>query len=182
MLDVENSSLKYFEDYKKKHNAKRYQEDCDDFELREDIRNDLMKKQNSQCAYCERKIEKYNSHIEHIEPRDKAHKLECEYSNLVLSCNNLDSCGDYKDSTEWNKNFIHPVLNNPTKYFDYSFNGEILASNENANETIKFLNLNNIKLTSLRKNLALQLINMKDIDNIELYFCEFENFVKFMLK
>ena len=116
MINVENSILEYFEKFKKKNNAKRYQEDCDNFELRESIRNDLLGKQRNQCAYCESKITKVKSTIEHISPRDGL-KLECEYSNLVLSCKSIDSCDKFKDSKKWMNHYIHPVLNNPKEFF-----------------------------------------------------------------
>ncbi len=180
MIDVKNSSLEYFENYKAKYKVKRYQEDCNNFELRENIRDDLMIKQRNQCAYCESKIDKSNSHIEHIEPRNTSHTLECEYSNLILSCDNNKSCGLYKDSKPWMKYFIHPVLQNPTESFYYSSNGEILATKQNndANETINFLNLNSRKLISTRKQIIYNLEVMGEVKNISQYFNEFENLVK----
>ncbi len=184
MIDVECYPLEYFENFKKKSNAKSYKDDCDSFELREKIRDDLLQKQKYQCAYCEKKIYKKNSHIEHIRQRDKFHKLECEYTNLVLSCNDENSCGKYKDSNknpiakQWQDEFIHPVVDNPKKYFIFNENGEILSFNQNAMKTIKYLNLNNPKLTRLRKNIILQLSYMDDVDNLLDYFNEFENLVK----
>jgi len=178
MIDVENSSLEYFETYRQKNKATNYQDDCNDFKLREKIRDDLFFKQRNQCAYCERKIDKSNSHLEHIEPRDKNHKLECEYSNLVLSCETCDSCGKYKDSKAWSNNFIHPVLNNPTEFFRFSSNGEILAIDKDANKTIDFLNLNSRKLVSIRKNIVFYLQYMDNIENIFEQFGQFENLCK----
>jgi len=179
MIDVENTLLKYFETFKKKNKPKRYQEDCDDDNLKESIRTDLLVKQRGQCAYCERKLdkEKQNFHIEHIQPRDKDHKLECEYSNLVLSCNDCDSCGKYRKSNYWEDRFIHPVLNNPTEYFMFNEDGQILATDKNTIDTIEFLNLNSKKLIRLRKNIVFGLNSMKDIVDISEYFNEFENLV-----
>ena len=181
MIDVENSKLEYFENFKKKNNAKNYTKDCDNFELRENIRKDLLVKQRNQCAYCERLLDtnKQNFHIEHIEPRDNAKaKLECEYSNLVLSCNTDDSCGRYKGSRYLEDGFINPVLDNPTLYFRFSEDGQILSKDLNANKTIDFLNLNNSKLIRLRKNIVFGLYNMGGIEKLEDYFFEFENLVK----
>jgi uncharacterized protein (TIGR02646 family) len=181
MIDVKNSKLEYFENFKKKNNAQNYIQDCDNFELKENIRKDLLKKQRNQCAYCERllDINKQNFHIEHIEPRDNTKaKLECEYSNLVLSCNNDDSCGRYKGSRHLEDGFIHPVLDNPTLYFKFNEDGQILTTDLNANKTKDFLNLNNNKLIRVRKNIVLELYNMGDIEGIENYFFEFENLVK----
>lgn len=180
MIDVENSPLAYFEDYKKKYKAKNYQDDCNDHELKDEVRKDLLCKQRNQCAYCERKIDNENSHIEHIEPRDKAHTLECEYSNMILSCNNNDSCGKYKDSKAWESSYIHPVLHNPTDFFKFSLNGEVLSidDQQGAVDTIEFLNLNSKKLLRLRKNIAFNIQGMGKIECIGQYFDEFENFVK----
>jgi len=180
MIDVENIPLDFFETFKRKNNVKRYQEDCNDYELREKIRDDLILKQREQCAYCERKITKSTSHIEHIYPRDKNHKLECEYSNLVLSCESDDSCGKYKDATDFEKRFIHPVLDNPEKYFRFSSNGEILSINKNQNveDSIEFLNLNSAKLIRLRKKIFFALNSMREIEDISEYFFEFENLIK----
>jgi uncharacterized protein (TIGR02646 family) len=184
MINVKNSRLEYFEIFKKSKKAKNYLQDCNDFELKEKIREDLLQKQHNQCAYCERKIDKKNSHIEHIRQRDKFHQFECEYSNLVLSCNDENSCGKYKDSQKnpiakfWQDEFIHPVFDNPEEYFSFNEDGQILATKENATRTIKYLNLNSLKLIRSRKSLLLQLIYMKDIDNLLEYFNEFENLLK----
>ena len=181
MIDIENSTLEYFEDFKKRYNTNRYQEHCNDFDLRKAIREDLLNKQKGQCAYCEKKLDndKHNFHIEHIQPRDKDHTKECEYSNLVLSCDSDNSCGKFKDKKEWRDNFIHPVLNNPTQYFEFSFDGKILAINNdnNAEETIKHLNLNSKNLIRLRKNISFALSSMDDIEDVFNYFKEFENLI-----
>lgn len=183
MINIEKSTLEFFEQFKKQKNATSYQDDCNDVELKKRVRDDLLAKQRGQCAYCERKIDEQNKnfHIEHIEPRDKNHKLECEYSNLVLSCNEKDSCGEYKGSKKWENDFIHPVLNNPENSFKFSFNGEIGAYSESGSLTIDFLNLNSRKLVSRRKNVLLSLNAIDDGSNIEgvlEHFNEFENLLK----
>lgn len=177
MINVENLPLEYFETYKKKYNAFRYLEDCNDFELKEAIRIDLMKKQRGQCAYCERAITSSSFHIDHIYPRDKAHKLECEYSNLILSCENIDSCGIHKANKSYKPTFIHPVLNNPSKYFTFNEDGHIYAVNNisDAIKTIEFLNLDSKKLVRLRKNIIFYLKDIESVENITNYFSEFEN-------
>ena len=178
MINVENISLEYFEDFKSKNNAKRYVEDCNDFDLRESIRNDLLIKQRDQCAYCESKITKEKSIIEHIYPRDKTALLECEYSNLVLSCKSDDSCDRFKDKNIWEDRYIHPVLNNPEDSFYFSSNGEILSSKKNASDTINYLNLNSDKLKRRRKSIIFSLKSMTDIENLSSYFNEHENLIK----
>jgi len=178
MINVENSKLEYFEKFKKKNKVKRYSEDCNDFDLREAIRDDLIKKQRGQCAYCESKITKETCTIEHIHPRDKNNKLECEYSNIVLSCKNNDSCDKFKGQQVWLENYIHPILHNPEEYFTFLPNGEIISENQNALDTITYLHLDNDKLTRRRKDLIFSLASMKDVENISLYFNEHENLIK----
>jgi len=182
MINVENNPLEYFENFKLKNNAKRYQEDCNDFDLRELIKDDLLLKQREQCAYCEKKIKKENLTIEHVSPRDKEHKLECEYSNLVLSCQSNNSCDRYKGNRKWEDRYIHPVLNDPREYFEFSYNGEILSLANSAKDTIEFLNLNNDSLIRLRKHIILQLLNMQNIKNLAQYFNEHENLVEQFIK
>ncbi len=167
MINVENSPLEYFEVFKLKNQAKRYVEDCNNKELRDVIREDLFFKQRGQCAYCERKITLENSTIEHISPRDKDHQLECEYSNLVLSCKSKDSCDRYKDSKVWEDRYIHPVLNEPTKYFEFSAKGYILGKNEDAQDTIELLNLNSDKLKRLRENIISYILPYSDLEDVE---------------
>jgi len=178
MIDVDNSKLEYFEKFKRKYNAKNYEKDCNSFDLKDKIRDDLLEKQINQCAYCERFINKENSHIEHILPRDKNPKFQCEYSNLVLSCNNKDSCGEYKGNKIWLNNYIHPVLNNPIKYFKFNEDGRVIGINEDANATIEYLNLNSNRLIRIRKNIILEISYMDNIENLNLYFKEFENLIK----
>ena len=174
MINVENISLEYFEDFKSKNNAKRYLEDCNDFDLRESIRNDLLIKQRYQCAYCERKITKEKSIIEHISPRDKAPLLECKYSNIVLSCKSDDSCDRFKDKNIWEDRYIHPVLNNPEESFYFSSNGQILGNDKDAKDTITFLNLDSNKLKRLRENIVLY--SVPYVEDLE--FEEHENLIK----
>ncbi len=181
MINIENGEPQFFKEYKRKHNPKNYEDGCNDYELKEQIRADLLYKQRRQCAYCESFIDKdkNNFHIEHIRPRDKYHELECEYTNLVLSCNHDDSCGSYKKGKDWLDIYIHPVLDNPEECFSYNEDGKIVPVDKNASETIGYLNLNSNKLVRTRRTIFLQLYNMDDIGNLRDYFPEFENLVKF---
>lgn len=178
MINVENSILDYFESFKQKYNTKRYIEDCNNLELKKAIKDDLFRKQRGQCAYCESKITLEKCTIEHIQPRDKANALECEYSNIILSCKNTDSCDRFKGNNVWLSDYIHPVLNNPEELFHFSSNGEIISENKNAIDTIAYLNLNSDKLKRIRKGIVFNLQNMRGIENISSYFNEHENLIK----
>jgi uncharacterized protein (TIGR02646 family) len=60
------------------------------------------------CPYCERKIKVKASHIEHIRPKSKFPSLTFSYNNLMVSCNDPNTCGHYKDHS-WKDTFINPV-------------------------------------------------------------------------
>lgn len=191
MINVKNSENSYFEEFKNNNNTRRYQEDCNDFNLREKIREDLLKKQNFQCAYCETKLNPSNDnmHIEHIRARSTHHHLECEYTNLVLSCNSNESCGRYKDSKggHWQDDYIHPVLDNPEKFFRFMANGEIVPKKElkkideeRAKKTIQCLNLNLTTLVNSRKSIWKhhEYLENIDLEDILKEIKSFENVIK----
>lgn len=192
MLDLSiKNEPQFFIDFKSKNNAKNYLRDCDDKELKNNLREYLLKEQSEQCFYCEKKIENDISkvHIDHIKQRHHFHNLECEYSNLVLSCNGKkdNHCGRYKDNQgKWDD----------TKYFNFSdekfenlikfTKGKILPKkslDENLKKkvqnTIDYLNLNYNDLTKARETLLIQIKSYgKSIEDISKYFNEFTTFIK----
>lgn len=149
----------------------------------------LVNEQGKLCIYCERKIDKDISHIEHIKPKDTSGKyahLVFDYKNLVASCNgdylcksenqaesklkNVLSCGHRKGNHFSEDDFLNPVEEiDISKYFCYDRDtGEILAVNTNvkAQETIKILNLNNSRLNNERLNAKEAMVKiMKDTNN-----------------
>lgn len=58
----------------------------------------LYAMQHGCCAYCERRLQEGKSHVDHVEPRGnrETEHLTLTCSNLVLSCNNPQSCGSTK--------------------------------------------------------------------------------------
>ena len=205
MLNLNRDEPQCFSSFKTTNNPHSYGDDCDDYELRECLRKALLKEQKKQCFYCEKKIDNNPSkvHIDHIKQRNSYHKLECEYSNMALSCNGIYNkkeaqyCGKYKDKQGvWDdKKFIriisknYELQENPSDFFIYRTNGEIgvkksLSENEQerAINTIKYLNLNHKSLIEVRENIFLQLEMYKsygyDIDEIFTFFNEFESLFK----
>ena len=201
MLNPSSSEPKCFTTFKSKNNPHSYQDDCNDYALRLCLREALIEEQNSQCFYCEKKIKNDTSkvHIDHIKQRDPYHKLECEYSNMVLSCNGDKEkyCGKYKDKQErWDDNkFLRIVSENielqekPSDFFIYKSNGEVSVKKsfsenekERAINTIEYLNLNYKDLVATRENIFVQLEMYKsygyEIDKIYTFFNEFENLFK----
>jgi len=199
MLNLNSFEPECFISFKAKNNPHSYQDDCNDYELRECLREALIIEQKYQCFYCEKKIKNNSSkiHIDHIKQRDFYHNLECEYSNMVLSCNDNSHCGKFKDRQGiWDdKKFLRIISDNPqlrenpSDFFIYMSNGRVKVKkslNQNEKErainTIEYLNLNHMDLVSTRKNIFSQLEMYKNldykIDKIYNFFNEFENLFK----
>jgi len=199
MLKINSNEPVCFSSFKRKNNPHSYQDDCNDYELRKCLRDALIVEQKYQCFYCEKKIVNDSSkvHIDHIKQREPYHTLECEYSNMALSCNDANHCAKYKDNQEiWDDSkFLRILLEEPQlqenilDFFIYRSNGKITVKNslsvdekERAINTIKYLNLNHKDLVSTRKNIFSQLEMYKSygyvIDEIFTFFNEFETLFK----
>lgn len=201
MLDLNKIESEFFLEFKRKNNPKRYKDDCDNYELRNSLRESMLDEQRGQCFYCEKKIKNDSNkvHIDHIVQRDSNHNLECEYDNMVLSCNGDGEkyCAKYKDKQSiWDDNkFIRLVSENkelrekPSDVFVYMSNGKIRAKKslpdelqERTTNTITYLNLNHRDLIGARKNiyLALAMYENQGLDKKQIftYFNEFENIFK----
>jgi len=144
-------------------------------EIKNNVKEFILKNEQQYfCAYCERKIyESVNSHIEHIKPRDLYPSLFQNYENIIISCNDKNSCGRAKGNT-YAEEFINPVLENPSHYLEFNLaSGEIVPkdseeisdNNKKAKYTIELLKLNYYKLKEARKNL---------IDILEVYNSSYE--------
>lgn len=170
--------------YKKKYAPKSWT-DYNKDDIRNRIKeNILVLEQDGYCPYCEKRI--YTSddgHIEHIRPRDSYPKEFQDYNNLLVSCNQKNSCGIYKKNMYDNR-FINSVIDNPDNSFNYNIaNGEIIPKNndENSNEymratyTINTLNLNCYELKEARKAF---------IDILEVYrenYVEYDEYLQFFI-
>lgn len=95
-------------------------------------------------------------------PRHLYPKEFQNYNNLIVSCDEKNSCGKYKGNN-YNDNLINPVIDNPAEYFDYNIaSGEIIPKNNDesskeyikARYTIETLNLNSYELRTARINLV----------------------------
>lgn len=171
-------------EYKKKYSPKLWS-DYNKDDIRTRIKeNILILEQEEYCPYCEKRI--YNSddgHIEHIKPRDSHPKEFQNYNNLLVSCNQKNSCGIYKKNKYDNK-FINSVIDNPHKYFNHNIaSGEIIPINDDENSdeyirgtyTINTLNLNCYELKEARKAL---------IDMLEVYrenYTEYNEYLQFFI-
>lgn len=169
-------------EYKKKYSPKSWS-DYNKDDIRTRIKENILGlEQNEYCPYCEKRIYiSDDAHMEHIKPRDSYPKEFQDYNNLLVSCNQKNSCGIYKKNRYDNK-FINLVIDNPDNYFNYNIaNGEIISKNndENSNEyiratyTINTLNLNCYELKEARKAF---------IDILEVYrenYVEYNEYLQF---
>ncbi|HHB94210.1 MAG TPA: TIGR02646 family protein [Campylobacterales bacterium] len=199
MLKLNSNEPECFTSFKIKNKPHSYQDDCNNYELRLCLRKALLEEQQYQCFYCEKKIENDTSkiHIDHIKQRNVYHELECEYSNMALSCNDDNHCGKYKDKQGiWDDNkFLRIISENPqlreepSDFFIYMSNGKVTVKKslienekERAINTIEYLNLNHKDLVSARKTIFSQLKLYQNsglkIDEIYTCFNEFENLFK----
>ena len=201
MLNLNSNEPECFTAFKDKNSPHSYTEDCDDYDLRECLREALLKEQKYQCFYCEKKIENDTSkvHIDHIKQRNMYHTLECEYSNMALSCDGSgeEHCGKFKDKHGiWNDTKYLKLMpensefkEQPSDVFRYLSNGEIkpistLESNlrERTQNTIDYLCLNHSNLVNARKVIFSSVASCNDggmcIEEILAHFGEFENLLK----
>ena len=131
--------------------------------VKSDVHEALLYNQGSICCYCQIRIGKKFSHIEHIRPQtDSATRYE--YTNMLASCEGgaPDSrprelhCGHAKGN--W---FDEPLMVSALEpgcesFFKYTLSGDIYAvedpgKEKAASETIKRLGLNITKLRRSRQ-------------------------------
>jgi uncharacterized protein (TIGR02646 family) len=122
-----------------------------------EIQQMILDEQGHICCYCENKIEIDESHIEHIRPQDKYPNLDCDYTNLLVSCiknptkeKHKSHCGHYKGNWFDEGVFVSPLDPSCENRFGYREDGSIYGLDFNATETIAKLNLNSPKLIGLR--------------------------------
>lgn len=125
------------------------------------LRLHLLKEQGYICCYCNQKIPNHplRSKIEHLFPKDKEKYPEkmFDFDNLFIACNGGERdappitlhCDSKKGANEPPP--IIPTQINCANYFSYDSNGEISGVGDDAEKTIKELNLDIEKLNILRK-------------------------------
>ncbi|MDU7240417.1 retron system putative HNH endonuclease [Clostridium sp.] len=167
-------------EYKRKYSPKAwkdYNKDNIRGKLKENI---IVLEQEEYCPYCEKRIYDNEGHIEHIKPRDLYPKEFQSYNNLIISCDEKNSCGRHKGN-KYNDNFINPVIDNPNDYFSYNLaSGEVIPKNNNENSndyiraryTINVLNLNSYELKNVRINL---------VDMLSVYTGENKEYIQYFL-
>ncbi|MEL6719181.1 MAG: retron system putative HNH endonuclease [Bacteroidota bacterium] len=124
-----------------------------------ELRAALLEEQHSICCYCECRIENHplKTNIEHLEPREGDTKTEriFDYANLLASCN-----GGERDPKPKKIHCDHKKGNKPIPLTPldrrceieilFSIEGNIIGKTNDAQETIKILNLDIDKLNNQR--------------------------------
>jgi uncharacterized protein (TIGR02646 family) len=127
----------------------------------------LKEEQNYLCIYCESKVTKENSHLEHIKPKSLNINLTFDYNNIVVSCNGTTfnpsddkkqyNCGHKKEAKHEEYKFLDPTrYKDIGLYFIYDYDDfKIYPSGKDdikAKYMIDILQLNSGSLINARRN------------------------------
>jgi len=126
----------------------------------------LLNEQGYICCYCEQRIDKSTSHIEHFKPRETYPELSLVYDNFLCSCpgwkegkstDPQEHCGASKANWFDENLMVSPLESECEKYFQYTQVGEIrpnYAAPEQkakaAEATIEHCKLNHAILLKMR--------------------------------
>jgi uncharacterized protein (TIGR02646 family) len=127
------------------------------------VHSSLLSEQGYICCYCCQRVDKTNSHIEHLDPQSKTDaELSVEYTNMLAACGRDTNKPEYR-WPEYGGNKkgdraigVSPLQANCEEFFNYSSTGEILptannlAHQKDAQRTIEVLGLNHSDLTKGR--------------------------------
>lgn len=124
------------------------------------FKEELKKEQGYICCYCEQKLDREDSHIEHFIPQklDVFSEYLFDYNNLLCSCQeNLKEgtpkhCGNSKGSNDASK-LVSPLDSECEEQFIHHNNGIIEGVTEKAKHTITILQLNLEQLSDLRASI-----------------------------
>ncbi len=176
----------WLSEFKKKNPMATYDSDLFDG-YKEQLRKELVAEQHSLCAYCCSSISNEKAHNEHIEPRNPKKGVSVrslDYTNLVASCNNKNTCGSRKKNEYNSEKFVSPLNPNCEDAFLYYSDGIV----EGDQYTIDLLNLNAYELKEARKAIF-RIIKDLDKEIIELIYCQenetlpaYYNVIKWFLK
>lgn len=150
MLHIQKGQEPLFlTDFKKKYPSKTY-ESTEFGEHKASLNAILRAEQKGLCAYCCGRIEKGKSHNEHIEPQNPGiytSNRSLDYTNIVASCNCLNTCGNKKGNNYDASQFVSPLDANCEDQFIYYADGRM----DGNTYTIDLLNLNAYELKQARR-------------------------------
>ncbi len=123
------------------------------------VKTALMSEQGRICCYCERRLTKKDSHIEHFRPQSDPAVDSLDYTNMLCSClqpkrGDPLHCGHLKGDWFDAQLLVSPLDPSCEGRFTYTERGKILPADESdeaARTTIEKLGLNIPKLNDLRR-------------------------------
>lgn len=136
------------------------------------LKDSLIAEQKYLCCYCESRITRNTSHIEHFRPKD-SHQfplLQLQYDNLHASCHKdpLSSpdehCG-HKKGNVFSADLVSPLQPDCALHFSYGIDGTISGADLPGNTTVQILHLDSSLLNAKRKFLIDFFIGIEDDDD-----------------
>lgn len=136
-----------------------------------EVHRSILTEQGYICCYCQQRITKEKSHIEHFQPRTHYAELTLSYSNFLASCpgyteetevsspivkRSQEFCGQKKGAWYDAMLTVSPLQPDCETYFRYTGQGAILPTQDKvkalaAETTIEKLALNHSRLNRSRK-------------------------------
>ncbi len=119
------------------------------------LKEELIKEQYGLCCYCMKRIDWYNSHVEHFIPQSVEPDKDMDYYNMLASCNGYDdkgeNCGHKKDN--WYSEYltVSPLMDICEQVFKFTPDGRILSDDLRGQKTIEKLELDSELLKRARK-------------------------------
>lgn len=129
------------------------------------VADSLRTEQCFLCCYCESRIDRDDSHVEHLVPRSKDPGLTYTYDNLASSCNGgtgVDRhCGHKKGGDFDPHRFVSPDDGMAGELFKYLTDGSIQPANhvKRAEYMLSLLALDCPSLTGRRRAWARQIVD-----------------------
>lgn len=74
----------------------------------DDLRKELLIEQGGLCCFCNRKISEASMSIEHLVPQSRDSGKATDWSNLVASCNDRNTCNQSRSNTALEVLPTHP--------------------------------------------------------------------------
>jgi len=128
-------------------------------DIKDDVHNNLITEQGHICCYCEKRIKRKDSHIEHFRPQSVYPGMNLDYCNMLCSCMRETMkgeplhCGNKKEDWFDETLIISPLDQTCESRFAFMGDGRIKpasSTDDAARETINRLGLNIPKLIALR--------------------------------
>lgn len=138
-------------------------------QVRQAVHDSLIREQGALCCYCEARVARSNSHVEHFRPVDD---YQLDYTNLLCSCvrdqiqGEPSHCGHRKGSWFDEELLISPLASGCEDRFRFTGDGQVFPAgdDEAAKATIDRLDLNLPKLQALRAEAVDALVDLPATD------------------